>query len=108
VRAALTLFLSLCVASATVRAEGVGQAPSSWDQKLCAPEPLHPCTEGVLQGGWSVTILFDQPGVSVMNKVAFVEDSFSAGALLVDVAAIWLLPFGGFRLWARRGPSRAR
>jgi len=93
-RGALTLLVAVGLTLATVRVERVGAAPNSWRDEMCAPEPHHPCGEGVLQGGAPVVYLLDRPGISVMGKLAFVEDLFRPGAFAVDVAAFWLTLLG--------------
>ena len=77
----------LVLAAASVAYERVGPAPAGWDQELCAPAPLHPCPEGVLQGGWPLGFLLDQPGVSVMGRLVLVEDEFRPAAFALDVVA---------------------
>ncbi|MFL5489322.1 MAG: hypothetical protein ACJ8AJ_12660 [Gemmatimonadaceae bacterium] len=90
----LTLVAALSLATISVRIERVAPAPAMWDQELCAPEPLHPCTSGVLQGGWPLPFLLDRPGISVMGQLAFVEDLFRPKWFALDVLVIWLA------LWA--------
>jgi hypothetical protein len=80
----------------SARIERVGSAPAAWSQELCAPEPLHGCDAGVLMGGWPVGYLYDRPGVSVMGKLALVEDLFRARAFLLD----WVLMWAGLELLA--------
>jgi hypothetical protein len=89
----VTLGIGAVLALATMRVERVGAAPPSWRDELCAPEPLHPCTAGVLQGGWPLAYLVDRPGISVMGQLAPVEDLFLPIAFAADVVAFWIALF---------------
>ena len=92
-RILLTLPAAVGVALATVWIERVGRAPDAWRDELCSPMPLHPCGQGVLQGGWPVAFLIDKPGISVMGRLGLVEDRFQPRAFALDVGAIWLVMF---------------
>ena len=85
------MLVALGLTLASVRVERVGPAPDAWSQELCAPEPHHPCAEGVLRGGFPIAYLLDRPGISVMGKLAFVEDLFRPVAFVVDMVAFWLV-----------------
>jgi hypothetical protein len=87
---AAALLAALALALATVRIQRVGTAPAEWTQELCAPEPLHACTEGVLMGGWPAAFLVDRPGISVMGKLALVEDLFRPGPFILDWGIVWI------------------
>jgi hypothetical protein len=87
---ALTLPLAIALAAASVELERVGPAPAAWHAERCAPMPLHACAEGVLQGGWPAAFLLDQPGVSRMGQLAFVEDRFRPGAFVLDALLAWI------------------
>ena len=86
----IALLAGIALATATVYHERVGPAPASWADEQCAPAPFHPCTEGVLQGGWPAGYLLDSPGISVMGQLAFIEDRFEAGAFAADAALLTL------------------
>lgn len=62
---------------------------------LCGATAMEPCTRPWLKGGFPVAYLFDAPGVSVENQLAFVEDDFRPAAFALDWAfsavALWLL-----------------
>ncbi|MFL5564778.1 MAG: hypothetical protein ACJ77T_05815 [Gemmatimonadaceae bacterium] len=98
----LTLIVALSLAWLTVRVERVGAAPTMWNDELCAPEPHHPCTQGVLQGGWPIPFLLDSPGISVMGKLAPGEDLFRPKGFALDTLVIWLLVWGLVTVAARR------
>lgn len=78
----------------TVFVERVGPAPTTWRDELCSPFPLHPCDEGVLQGGWPLAYLLDKPGISVMSQLGLVEDRFLPRPFYVDVIAFWTALLG--------------
>lgn len=63
---------------------------------LCGSDGDHPCLEPMLNGGFPIPYLFDQPGVSVEGKLSFVEDTLRPGAFVLDVA----LYFSGLLLLA--------
>ena len=86
----MTLVVAVSLATLSLRLERVGPTPVNWDQELCAPEPLHPCAQGVLQGGWPLAFLFDRPGISVMGKLGFFEDLFRLRTFAFDAVVIWL------------------
>lgn len=56
---------------------------------LCGPDANDLCYRPVLKGGIPVAYLFDAPGISVENQLAFVEDDFHGGAFAIDVV-LWL------------------
>jgi hypothetical protein len=97
--------LGLTVASAHI--ERVGRAPDSWRQEMCAPEPYHPCIDGVLQGGFPLAYLLDRPGISVMSKLALVEDLFRPWAFAIDVVAFSLALFALGRVKGTRRRNTA-
>ena len=101
------MLVALGLTLASVRVERVGRAPDAWSQELCAPEPHHPCGEGVLQGGFPMAYLLDRPGISVMGKLTFVEDLFRPGAFALDVAAVWLTLLGLARVAGARRTAAA-
>ena len=94
--------VALALTIASVRVERVGRAPEAWSQEMCAPEPYHPCGEGVLQGGFPVAYVLDRPGISVMGKLALVEDLFRPWAFALDAALFGLASFALTRITVPR------
>jgi hypothetical protein len=90
----LTLATALALALSSVFVERVGPAPVAWRDELCSPFPLHPCDEGVLQGGWPLAYLLDKPGISVMAELGLIEDRFEAVPFWLDVAVFWAALLG--------------
>ena len=86
----------------SVFVERVGPAPATWRDELCSPFPLHPCEEGVLQGGWPLAYLLDKPGISVLAQLGLVEDRFERAPFFLDVAMYWALLLGVGRLLPAR------
>jgi hypothetical protein len=102
-RGAVTLVVAVVLAWGTVFVERVGPAPPGWRDELCSPFPLHPCGEGVLQGGWPFAYLLDKPGISVMASLGLIEDRFETRAFLADVVAFWVALLGiGYVAGSRR------
>lgn len=96
------MIAALGVTLITSYVERVGPAPESWREELCSPFPLHPCAEGVLQGGWPFAYLLDKPGISVMAELGLIEDRFEPRAFWLDVAAFWVALTGVGRLAVSR------
>ena len=95
---ALTLF------SVRVQRTGPEQVVYS---NLCGPNTSDLCYRPVLKGGLPIAYLFDAPGISVENQLAFVEDHFHAGAFAIDVG-IWLVAIVIAYSLAARVSSRSR
>lgn len=85
----------------SVRASRV-RAPAQWRDELCSQFPLHPCDEGVLQGGWPLAFLLDKPGISVMAQLGLIEDRFEATPFFLDLALFWAALLGASWLPAAR------
>ncbi len=85
---------ALVLALLSVFVERVGPAPAAWRDELCSPFPLHPCDEGVLQGGWPLAYLLDKPGISVMAELGLIEDRFEAVPFYLNVAVFWAVLLG--------------
>jgi hypothetical protein len=51
---------------------------------LCGPTNDDLCYKKVLKGGFPIAYLFDSPGVSVEDQLAFFEDNFRGRAFLID------------------------
>ena len=58
---------------------------------MCGPSHNGPCNEPVLNAGFPVGYLFDNPGISVEHQLALIEDEFRIGAFLLDVAIYFAL-----------------
>jgi hypothetical protein len=91
---AWTLAAAFAIALLTVFVERVGPAPTQWRDELCSPFPLHPCDEGVLQGGWPLAYLLDKPGISVMAQLGLIEDRFEPTPFFLNVALFWAALLG--------------
>jgi hypothetical protein len=103
----VTLAPALAIALGSAYVERVGPAPAAWRDELCSPFPLHPCAEGVLQGGWPFAFLLDKPGISVMSALGLVEDRFEPWAFWANVAVFWLTLLGvGHLVRSRRRLAR--
>ena len=80
---------------------------------LCGPTSNDPCYEPVLKGGFPLAYLFDTPGISVVGKLSFIEDTLHPGALLMDITAYFaviMLSISGasrYRSAQIRGANRA-
>jgi hypothetical protein len=75
---------------------------------VCGPTASDLCFKPVLKGGFPVAYLFDAPGVSVQDQLAFVEDSFRPGAFALDVSLYFAAIVVGVRIASRaRSSSRA-
>jgi hypothetical protein len=79
----LMLAVALTLASVRIQRRGPEQVVFS---NLCGPTASDLCYRPALKGGFPVAYLFDTPGVSVENQLAFMEDKFRAVAFAVDVA----------------------
>ena len=53
---------------------------------LCGPTTSDLCYKPVLNGGFPIGYLFDSPGVSVEDQLAFFEDRFRWAPFVLDVA----------------------
>jgi hypothetical protein len=107
-RGAVTLVAAVALALLSVFVERVGPAPASWRDESCSPFPLHPCDEGVLQGGWPLAYLLDKPGISVMAELGLVEDRFHPVPFFLNVAVYWALLLGAVWLLGARRRGAAR
>jgi hypothetical protein len=54
---------------------------------LCGQSGDEPCTRPALSGGFPLPFLFDVPGISVENQLAFFEDDFAPAAFVFDCVA---------------------
>ncbi len=84
-------FTSLALAAATtlalpsVSVERVGPEQVQHGN-LCGAPRFEPCYKPGLKGGFPIGYLYDQPGISVEGKLAFIEDKLYIGALLANIA----------------------
>ena len=84
-------FTSLALAAATtlallsVSVERVGPEQVQHGN-LCGAPRFEPCYKPALKGGFPIGYLYDQPGISVEGKLAFIEDKLYIGALLANIA----------------------
>ena len=76
--------IALAVLSVYIQRTGPEQVVYS---NLCGPTTSELCYKSVLKGGFPVAYLFDAPGVSVEDQLAFVEDNFHAWPFALDAAA---------------------
>lgn len=57
------------------------------------------CPRPVLNGGWPVPFLVDEPGISVPNQLSFVEDHWRPGPLVASIGFYaWLIVLSGAAL----------
>lgn len=70
---------------------------------LCGPTNDDLCYKKVLKGGFPIAYLFDAPGVSVEDQLAFGEDNFRGRAFLFDMAAYLAVILLAMTPWLRRG-----
>jgi hypothetical protein len=80
---ALVLATALAVLSAWIHRVGPEQVVYS---NLCGPTNSDLCYKPVLKGGFPFAYLFDAPGVSREDQLAFGEDNVHLGAFALDVA----------------------
>ncbi|NNM76268.1 hypothetical protein HJG53_05040 [Sphingomonas sp. ID1715] len=65
------------------------------------------CPKPVLNGGWPAPFLVDEPGVSVPNRLSFVEDHWRSGPFVADIAFYaWLVAGAGTALRRVRSDRR--
>jgi hypothetical protein len=80
---------------------------------LCGPTASDPCYGPVMKGGFPFAYLFDTPGVSVVGKLSFFEDTLHPGALLIDITAYFavimlsIAAASHYRSARNRGANRA-
>lgn len=53
---------------------------------LCGAPRFDPCYKPALKGGFPIGYLYDQPGISVEGKLAFIEDKLYIGAFLANLS----------------------
>ena len=100
-RLSLALVLAIALALLSVRVQRAGPERVVYSN-LCGPTASDLCYKPVLKGGFPVAYLFDAPGVSVEDQLAFGEDNFYPVAFAIDVALCLAAIVLGSRLISRR------
>lgn len=103
--AILTLVAATALALLSMRVQRTGPEQVVYSN-LCGPTNDDLCYKPVLKGGFPVAYLFDAPGVSVEDQLAFGEDNLRTGAFALDVALYWTLLLLGHRARSRRRARR--
>jgi len=80
---ALAAATTLALLSVSVERVGPEQVQHG---NLCGAPRFEPCYKPALKGGFPIGYLYDQPGISVEGKLAFIEDKLYIGALLANIA----------------------
>ena len=105
----LALVLATALALLSVRIERIGPEQVVYGN-VCGPTGNDFCYKPVLKGGFPAAYLFDAPGISVPDQLAFVEDKFHAGAFALNVALYVAVIVLGHRVVSRltHPPERSR
>jgi hypothetical protein len=103
----LTLVLAIVLALLSVRVERVGPELVVYGN-VCGPTGSDLCYKPWLKGGFPFAYLFDAPGVSVQDQLAFIEDRFYLVPFALDVALYFAAIVLGHRIVSRRLLSRSR
>jgi hypothetical protein len=106
-RTSMALFLAFTLTVLSMRIQRTGPEQVVFSN-LCGPTSSDLCYRPVLKGGFPVAYLFDAPGVSVEDQLAFGEDNFHPGAFVADMIAYLAIVAIGWWLMSRRATSRAR
>lgn len=53
---------------------------------MCGTAANDPCLEPLVNGGFPIAFLFDNPGISVQYRLSFAEDQVRIGALAFNTA----------------------
>lgn len=88
--ATLSLIAAIALTVKSVGIERTGPELAAYGN-LCGPSHDDLCYEPVLNAGFPIGFLFDNPGISVERQLAFIEDEFRIGAFLLDVAIYFAL-----------------
>lgn len=83
--ATLSLIAAIMLTIRSVDIERTGPELAAYGN-MCGPSHSAPCNEPVLNAGFPVGYLFDNPGISVERDLSLPEDDFRIGAFLLDVA----------------------
>ena len=92
----LLLALALTLLSSLVQRKGPEQASYG---NLCGLNSDQDCLEPVLNGGFPLGYLFDQPGVSVERKLDFVDDKFRFTPFTLNFIIYLCLALVAVRRW---------
>ena len=77
----LLLSCAMAICSAAVQSFGPEQGVFG---NMCGPRADENCMGPLLNGGFPFRYLFDLPGISVENQLAFVEDRFELQPFLLN------------------------
>ncbi len=102
----LRLVLAVALALLSVRVQRRGPEQAAYGN-VCGPTGDDLCYRPVLKGGFPVAYLFDTPGVSVENQLAFVEDDFEPLPFALDAALFFAAVTLGARIASRARIRRA-
>ena len=78
----LVLAIALALLSVGIQRRGPEQVVYG---NVCGPTGADLCYRPVLKGGFPIPYLFDAPGVSVEDQLAFVEDNLEPVPFVLDV-----------------------
>lgn len=104
---ALGLVLATALALISARVQRIGPEQVVYSN-LCGPTMNDLCYKPVLKGGFPVAYLFDAPGVSVEDQLAFGEDNVYLGGFALDVVVYFAVIVLGHRTVSRRRLSRSQ
>ena len=96
------LALVLSVLSAFI--ERTGPEVASYGN-MCGAKANEDCLKPLLKGGFPITFLFDQPGVSVQHQLSFVEDQVRLGAFALNTAMYFAAIVLAARLLRKKEPQ---
>ena len=88
--AVLSLIAAIMLTIKSVDIERKGPELAAYGN-MCGASHNDLCNEPVLNGGFPIGFLFDNPGISVERQLAFIEDEFRMGAFFLDVAIYFAL-----------------
>ena len=97
----LALFAAITLTTLSIYVQRKGPEEVVYSN-LCGPTMSELCYKKVLKGGFPVAYLFDAPGVSVEDQLAFFEDNFHGRAFLIDVASYFALILVACSFFLRR------
>jgi hypothetical protein len=104
--AAFGLVLATTLALVSVRVQRTGPEQVVYSN-LCGPTMDDLCYKPVLKGGFPIAYLFDAPGVSVEDQLAFGEDNVYPGAFAANVVVYFAVIMLGHRTVSRRRSPNA-
>jgi len=104
--AVVALLVATVLAAASVGVQRYGPEQGVFGN-LCGPDMDELCYKPLLNGGFPLGFVYDAPGISVEDKLAF-EDRFRVLPFLADVAAYSALLAGSWMWGRQRRALRAR